>query len=375
MQRHKLKLLTAAILIVGGQQAFAADLGTNAGTTVNNTATVSYTVNSVAQTAIANNPAASFKVDRKINVTVASDGNVNVTPKATGQVLTYTVTNTTNDTMDFALAATNGTGDNFDPSSVNVFVESGATVGYQVGEDTATFIDELAEDASKKVYVVSTIPDVNGTTIIDGGTGELVLTATAHAGGTAGGTIGTLAANDSASADDKDVVQNVWADAAGASDAVTDGKFSAAAHYTIAAAKVAVNKASFVLWDPVNLYTKPKAIPGAIMVYCIEVKNTGGTAATSVSISDPLDLVNLTYVSESIHVATGTASVTCDAATLDNGSGVFTAAAGSSKTDAVPDADGGDSGASDDGNPISTSLATLNATNGVMTTFFKVTVK
>lgn len=377
MKRNQVKLLTAAILLAGGQQAFAVDLGTNAGVTVSNTATVNYTVGSVSQTAVANNPAAQFKVDRKINVTVASDGNVNVAPKATGQVLTYTVTNGTNDWMDFAVAAANGSGDDFDPGAVNVFVESGATPGYQVGEDTATFIDDLAEDASIKVYVVSTIPDINGTTIIDGSTGELVLTATAHAGngGTTGGAIGALSVNDTG-ADVAGTVQNVFADAQGATDGATpDGKFSAAAHYTIASASIAVTKNSFVLWDPVNLYANPKAIPGAVLVYCIEVKNTGGSNATAVSVSDPLDLVNLAYVNESIHVATGTSSIACDAATLDNGAGVFTAAAGSAKTDAVADADGGDSGPGDDGNPINASLATLNATDGVMTTFFKVTVK
>lgn len=392
MKRNKLKLLTAAMLLVGAQQAMAAS-GTKAGTQVNDSASVSFTVGGVAQTSQPNpnTPVALFKVDRRIDVTVTSDdpsSSVDVAPKATGQVLTFTVTNSTNDYMDYALAVANGSGDDFDPTSPNVFVESGATLGYQPLEDTATFIDELAEDASIKVYVVSTIPDVNGTTIIDGSTGALVLTATAHAGndGTTGGAIGALSTNDSGSADVANTVQNVFADAAGSTDAAKDGAFSVSAQYKIASAAIAITKASFVLWDPVNLYTNPKAIPGAVMVYCIEVKNTGGTDATSVSVSDPLDLVHQTYVSESIHVATGTAHVNCDAATLDNGSGTFTAAAGTSVTDAV-DADGGpagpvgDSGPGDDGNPISTSLATLNGSAGAsptvtfVTTFFKVTVK
>ena len=41
--------------------------------------------------------------------------------------------------------------------------------------------------------------------------------------------------------------------------------------------------------DPVNGTTNPKAIPGAVMEYCITVSNAAGAAtATNLAISDPL---------------------------------------------------------------------------------------
>ena len=52
-----------------------------------------------------------------------------------------------------------------------------------------------------------------------------------------------------------------------------DGAHSAGDDYTVAAANISVFKSSVVISDPVNGTTNPKAIPGAIIEYCISVAN------------------------------------------------------------------------------------------------------
>ncbi|QDK32168.1 proprotein convertase, P [Sphingomonas sp. IC081] len=62
---------------------------------------------------------------------------------------------------------------------------------------------------------------------------------------------------------------------------------------------LAVTKTSWVLGDPVSGTGNPKAIPGATVRYCILVANTGSSAATSVTATDPIPAA-LTYVAGSI---------------------------------------------------------------------------
>lgn len=53
-------------------------------------------------------------------------------------------------------------------------------------------------------------------------------------------------------------------------------------------ASISVSKVSAVISDPVNLTSAPKAIPGAVVEYCILVSNTGTATLTGVVASDPL---------------------------------------------------------------------------------------
>lgn len=293
MKRNSIRLLTAALLLAGAQQAFAA--GTDAGTEITSTFTVNYDIGGVAQAELTPSYT-SFLVDRRVNVAVAADNSpLTVSPNAADQVLQFTVTNSTNSVLDIGLTVANGAGDAFDPTNVSIFVESGATVGYQLAEDTATFVDELAEDATKVVYVVGDIPGTAANTE----TGAIVLTATAKASGVATTEGAALLAD--VDADDPAVVENVFGDAAGATDSAEDGKHSATGVYSVTATTINVTKTSVVIDDPFNLTTNPKAIPGATIQYCISVQNTGGTAATNVAVDDPIP-VGTTYVVSSIKV-------------------------------------------------------------------------
>src|SRR5262245_17893032 len=103
-------LSAAAAVIACGSPAYAA--GTAAGTSINNPATLNYSVGGVAQTPI-NSNTVSFVVDQRINLTCAELGGA-ATSAAMGavdQVFTYTVTNSSNATIDLRLSASQtGTG-------------------------------------------------------------------------------------------------------------------------------------------------------------------------------------------------------------------------------------------------------------------------
>lgn len=321
---NSLRLAVAMGLSLGMlPHAFAA--GTSAGSDITNTASVDYKVGGVSQTPVDSNTT-TFKVDRKINLTVAEVGGATTTtvPGATAQVTTFTVTNNANSTLDFKLAASNKAGDDFDLTGLAVYVESGATPGYQAAEDTATYIDELAADGSKTVYVVGAIPA--GAT--NGQVANVTLTATAaqsvDGSGNYVATAGSLASDAAESnvgvVDDPAFVDTVFGDIAGSTDAARDGKHSADDSYTISTATIAVTKSSTVITDPFNCTTagdpasctsSPKAIPGAVVEYCLDVSNSGGAAADSIVLTDSIP-TNTTYVPSSIMSgATGTGTA-CD---------------------------------------------------------------
>ena len=193
-----LRALKRLFAITGGSLALlvavlpAHAAGTASGTPISNSATLTYSIGGVGQPNITT-AAATFLVDNKVNVTVAETGGslttAGVVAGAVGVITTFTVTNTGNTVQDYVLAVNSavpngqilfGGTDNFDVTGCTRFVESGTTVGYQVLEDTATFIDELAADASKTVYVLCSVPIAQ----INGDVSLVSLLATTYNGGT-----------------------------------------------------------------------------------------------------------------------------------------------------------------------------------------------
>ncbi len=304
MKYSNLKYLAALLcplsFLFGVQQAFAA--GTIAGTDITNQATLNFTVGGVAQPAQTSN-VATFKVDRKINVVVAQVGNVDtlVAPGAVSQVTTFTVTNTSNATMDFSLAALNKAGgpgpnggtDNFDATNLRVFVDSNGNGVYDPLIDTVVFVDELPADTTRTVFVVADIPLGR----VNNDIAAVTLTATAADGATPG-SLGPTSVQ-TAGADTPGAVDTVFADGAGDTDAARDGKFSAASAYRVVTATIAVVKSSVVISDPFNGASNPKAIPGARVRYSIVVTNSGATAATAVVLTDGIP-TNTSYVVNTI---------------------------------------------------------------------------
>lgn len=305
--------LTLALLATNAHAA-----GTTAGSTITNTASVSYTVGTVAQTAVTASD--TLTVDRRINLTVAEFGSpstTSVTPGQTAAVTAFTVTNTSNAVLDFALAITqpttgttaHGGTDTFDvtAASVKFYVDNpttGTVGSYDAGDALVTYLDELAVDTTRTVFVVSDIPIGQ----VNGDVAGITLTATANAGGTAATQGAPLVQTTTANTSGMDTV---FADAAGATDGARDAAFSARDDYTVSSALISVIKSSTIISDPINGTTNPKFIPGAVIQYCIAVTNgSGGAAATGVGVNDPLP-GTVTYVTSSIKLNGSVVSGVC----------------------------------------------------------------
>ncbi len=225
---------------------FAQAAGTLSGTTISNTALLQ--CNFCSAGISSNTP--SFVVDRKVNVTVAeiSGATTAVSANQSTAVTDFMVTNNGNTVQDYSLTASNSSSgatlfagvDNFDGTACSARIESGALAGYDMA-DTATFIDELAADASKIVYVVCNIPAglvMNDHAIVS-------LTVTTSQGGAAavqGAATTQMAGVDTAGVD------TVFADAGGSDDAMLDGKYSARDAYQVSliASSIAYSTTTFV---------------------------------------------------------------------------------------------------------------------------------
>ncbi|MCC6924339.1 hypothetical protein [Novosphingobium sp.] len=315
----------AALAVVGASPAFAS--GTAAGTVITNTVTVNYQVGGVNQTATgASN---SFAVDRKVNMTVAEVGTTTtqVSPGQLAAVTTFTVTNNSNATLDFALAAAQQTGgagahsntDTFDATNVKIYVDTNGNGTYDVGTDLeVAYLDELAADASKTVFVVADMPLGLATNDV----AAVTLTATGREGGGTGSQGAALSETNTGITNeiDPNEVDTVFADAAGATDGAGDGAHSAKDDWTVLAAALSVTKLSKVVSDPVNGTSNPKAIPGATIEYCIVVANAAGSAtASSVAISDPLP-ATVTYDGGGVFVDGSVTSGACNTDGSNTGS-------------------------------------------------------
>ena len=253
---------------------------TLAGTSITNTVTVDFRVGNVRQTAVQDSD--TFIVDRKINVVVAAvGGSPNVSSGADQVVRQFTVTNLSNDTVGYALDAFGAAGGDYVPENVTIFIDADGDGEYDIGEEV-TFLDSLAQDETVNVWVAFDVP----VDTPNGQTTDIILVANAHE------------ANDptseifaSAGPDDPNTEQTVLADGIGIAgvDGEYEGDFSASHTVAVNAAAMSVEKFSTVVWDPVNLDSDPKAIPGARVQYCIAVTNAAGAAtATSVEVTDNL---------------------------------------------------------------------------------------
>lgn len=319
--------LLAGVLLTVMLPAGAWATGTPADTDINSMATINYAVGGGGTITIESSPtgnttigagngtATMFKVDRKVDLTVARAGGSYTDVPANGDdvVLTYTVSNTGNATLDFSLESLNmaagtadpyGGSDDLEVTIVGVFVDSdgpGGTDGsYTPGNhsydasDTATVIDNLPQDQMINVYVVADIPS----TAANGQIAVMLMRATGlEPDGTA--------LSETSGGDTIDAVDTVFADDdaddTGSNDIARNGRDIDTDAFRIQAAGLTVSKTSAVISDPFNLTADPKAIPGATVEYTILISNAAGTStATGVIISD--DLSSLVSGSPSLMV-------------------------------------------------------------------------
>ena len=292
MKHSTLKRLALSIVAIAGmQQAFGAELGTDANTDVTNTVVVSWKVGGVQQTAPTptEQPGmeVSFKVDRKVNLTMTGSTQNAVSPGQTGVMLTYVITNKTNDVADFVLAMEMDQTD-FGLSNIHMYVEADGNNTFDEGTDNVsgneiTYIDDLGEDAGRTVYIFANIAADAANT--ESATITLKAQAVDKSGTTASpGTalVETLAADNAANVD------NVFADGDGphSLDTDQDGEYSATGTYNISGTSINVSKSYTVLSDGFSAAGQEKPIPGAIVLYCITVENAGTVNADAIGVSD-----------------------------------------------------------------------------------------
>src|SRR3954463_10433885 len=168
MTRTQRLLASASVLAAASftaSPAFAA--GTTSGTTITNNVSLNYKVGGVDQTAVTATD--SFLVDRKVSFTVSEVGSAttSVSPGETNVVTTFSVANSSNASIDVALAAsqlsggttTHGGTDTFDVTNLKIYIDTNGNNTFDNGTDTQiTYVDQLAADSSKTVFIVAPGP-------------------------------------------------------------------------------------------------------------------------------------------------------------------------------------------------------------------------
>ncbi|MGA8205548.1 MAG: hypothetical protein WB812_13580 [Woeseiaceae bacterium] len=342
----RLGISAAAVLFA--QQVLAA--GTDAGTSVQNQATVAYDVNGNSQTPIESDPAGNstpgggsptaFLVDRRVDFTLVETSGGPTTPVAPGDsdvIASFTLTNNGNAIMDFRLdvadfaGAVFGNADSADLANYRIRVANGDGAGGvpDLATDLA-FVDELAEDGVVEIYVFADAPG----TVSNGDYANIQLTATAADDANATATPGTLDGDltESPGADDPTLIESVFADAG------NDGAEQSEDSYEIVSAALTITKTSAVISDP---FSSGKAVPDAVIEYTITIDNSGGgSAAQSVVVTDNIQVADVTFEDEAYgagqDVAIDAAFCNADAGDADTDGCSYDAGTGALSI-AVPD--------------------------------------
>jgi len=310
---------TVFVLFMSTNSIYAT--GTDAGTLINNTATLSFAVGGVTQDTVDSN-ADTFVVDRKIDIVIAVNNSAKNTQPGTQQVkLNFEVVNEGNDAETWTLSLAENTGDDF-----NVDILSDCHLFDSGGSDLGLFAKDIAftKDENKTFDVACDIPS----TATDNQDAEIFLVATIknrtnHASNT--DVQGSIAGD----------AQNVFAEGTSDNgDTAYDGHFSKGGIYHIISATLSFQKTSIVLSDDLGNLT-PHRIPGAVVRYCFDINNTGSADAQKVRLTEDLTLTNKTnldYVQSGIIVQ---AQGSCNCSGNTDTSGTATA---SSTTVYIPDA-------------------------------------
>jgi uncharacterized repeat protein (TIGR01451 family) len=316
-----------------------------AGDLISNTATINYDIGGLPNTSSATT---AFTEDRRINFIVADSNGGSAVPVISDMidaVMQFTVTNTGNDINDFLLTAVNTSpnpyglpADSFDPlpASIQVFVESGVTPGYQAAEDTAVFVDELSPNIPRVVYVVADMP-----TVATDAVAAIALIAQVAEGGAASAEGAAINADDNSHTSPAGVFSNgttnmpagvavtnpdtlgmetVFNDPAGANpedlstvlvqDIASNGQHSDASAYQVTP--------PVILTKTVTVIDTLGGIdphPGATLRYQLDVSVAGNTSVSNLVITDPIP-TNTTYTDGTI-LLNGVAQTDANDAPID----------------------------------------------------------
>lgn len=300
--------LTPLAMVIGAAflPALSHAAGTAAGTNITNTATATFTDPS-GTPRTTNSNTSTVQVDEILDVTLVSDdgGNVGVYTPASGQVLTFTVTNTGNGSEKYLLTVQDTlTGDNFDPANVKVYLDDGdGVLETGAGGDTLFVAGSndpvLAPDSPLKVFVVSDIPG----SLADGDIANVKLVATSE---TVQGYAGTPVAGD--------FIAGAGTGGSAAVFGTTLGTANVTNGYQVSHVATSFVKTSTVV-DPWGGSTN---VPGAVITYSLALDLTGSGTVTGAKIVDNIP-AGTTYKTGSLKLDGGslTEGVDSDAGSFD----------------------------------------------------------
>lgn len=281
----------SAFALIAMSSTPALAVGTTAGDTITNNVSVSFEVGGEPQTEVTASD--TFTVDRVIDVDVTFTGAtpVSVSPGQDRAALAFDITNLSNDIVDLDLSTvlTAGTAANIE--NIEIYLDDGDGIlsAAELAAGPITFLDEVLADDGTGNQTLSVVVLANITTnAVNNDTFDIVLIADAHEAGAAGlgAEIFGLANTDANTAGEDTVLADGTSTAEEAANAGDD---SALGQFEVGGALVSVVKSSRIVSDPVNGTTNPKAIPGAVIEYCIAVSNAAdATTATAVNVSDDL---------------------------------------------------------------------------------------
>lgn len=276
-------------------------LGTDAGTNIENSATVNFEIGGLAQTPV-NSNTTQTRVDELLDIVVVNDdgGAVAVGSPDTGVVLQFTVTNNGNGAEVYRIIADADVAEGgFNPTLDQLYLESNGTPGLQVGSDTAYVSGisdpNLNEDESLVVYVVSNIP--GGLSQSDNGDVEVRAVAQ---------TVIDQAGTDDPNNASWPLPGTSYAGLGdGGGDAVVGSSYDLGAllllstgRYQVSNAVVTISKSVLSVLDPFGGTT---VVPGSVITYQLELSVAGSGTAEAVVISDPLP-AELGYVANTLMI-------------------------------------------------------------------------
>ena len=277
-RRHCFRCALAVAASALPSAAYAA--GVSAGTTIQNTASATYSNGATTETVTSNQ--VDILVDEVLNVAVASQDAGNVTLNSSGAVLSFEITNTGNGPESFRLTPNAAlAGDDFDPSVTLLAYDSNNNGVYDAGIDATIAVGgstpAIAADDSLLVFVVTALAGTPG----DGDTADVRLTAVAATGSGAPGT-------------------KFAGQGAGGGDAVV-GSSTASDNDegTLIASIGAVSLIKSVVIN--DQFSGNDAIPGATATYSIVATVSGTGGVSNLVVSDPIP-AGTTYVPGSLRL-------------------------------------------------------------------------
>ncbi len=296
-------------MLLGASSVYAN--GTDAGTVIQNSATLSYSAGGVQQADVNTTQADSFVVDKKIDmVMTTTDANhIAVDPGATQKETHFEFKNEGNSAENFKFELSQMNGGNSDnandgttltdnkdtkTSSPAPKVQYSTDNGNTWTDLPADGIVNLSKDQTIQLKVIVDIP----ANVANNDVMNVKLEATAYKDDK------SAAESETGGSDTQGAVDIVFADGAavqngattdlgvtggGVADTAKDGKDAAVSGYVVATPVLSIVKTSCVVSDPVNNTTNPKRIPGAVIRYMFDITNSGSTDASGVKITDNIN--------------------------------------------------------------------------------------